>query len=82
MSVLKNFFIALDQAVNCLIRIDGHWGWPDEMLSSRAWRIRQKHPAWQRWIDRIFFWDDNHCAECYDIERQRRQLPPRMRELS
>ena len=76
MGVLKNFLIALDQSVNTLIRIDGEWGRPDEMLSARAWRLRYTHPRLRLWADRLFFWDDNHCRECWEIERQRKQLPP------
>ena len=75
MSVLKNFLIGLDQTLNTLIRIDGERGRSDEMLSARAWRLRDKHPAYRKWIDRIFFWDDNHCQECYEIELRREQLP-------
>ena len=30
-------------------------------------------------IDCFFFWDDNHCEECYKIELERQQLPPEYR---
>ena len=75
MAVLKNVLIALDQALNCLIRLDGEYGQPDEMLSARAWRMRHTHPRLQVWIDRLWFWDDAHCRECWEIERERKQLP-------
>ncbi len=75
MGVAKNVAIALDQAVNCLVKLDDGWGTPDEMLSARAWRLRVQHPRMRVWIDRVFFWDENHCAECYLIELERRQLP-------
>lgn len=74
MSVLKNFLIALNQAINCLIRLNGEYGSPDEMLSARAWRLRETHPKLHVWIDRLFFWDADHCQESYEIERQREQL--------
>lgn len=74
MAVLKNFSIALDQAVNCLIKLSDGWGHPDEMLSARAWRLQGAHPWLMRWIDRIFFWDPDHCFECYMIEVERKQL--------
>ena len=77
--VLKNFAISLDQAVNTLVKLEDGWGWPDEMLSSRAWRLRGIHPGLHKWIDRLFFWDADHCQECYQIELDRRQLPPEFR---
>lgn len=42
MSIFKNFLIGLNQTLNCLIRLDGEYGTPDEMLSARAWRLREK----------------------------------------
>ncbi len=75
MSVLKNFGIGLDQAINCLVKLDDGWGLPDEMLSARAWRLQVQHPVLRRVIDGVFFWDANHCYECYLIELERRQSP-------
>jgi len=67
--------IALDQLLNTCIKIgnDG-FGYADEMLSARAWRLRHTSTLCI-WIDRLFFWDDNHCEECYRIELERKQLP-------
>jgi hypothetical protein len=75
MGVGKNVMIGLDQTLNCVIRLDDGRGRPDEMLSARAWRLRERHPKLRLWIDRLFFWDANHCEECYWIERRRQQLP-------
>ena len=75
MSVFKNFLVGLDQSLNTLIRIDGEYGHPDEMLSARAWRVRHTHPQYAKWIDRLFFWDYGHCQRCYNVERQLKQLP-------
>lgn len=75
MSVLKNILIGLDQTANCLIKLSDGWGQPDEMLSARAWRLREQHPALRKWIDRLFFWDVDHCQECCEIEKLRLQLP-------
>lgn len=75
MAILKNILIALDQTANCCIKLADGWGTPDEMLSARAWRLRREHPRLHVWIDRLFFWDADHCAECYAIEYDRRQLP-------
>lgn len=72
---MKQFLIALDQLLNTLIKIgDDGYGYADEMLSARAWRLRNKTNLYI-WIDRLFFWDDNHCCECYQIEMERKQLP-------
>ncbi len=74
----KAVLIALDQAVNTLCG-----GWPDETLSSRAWRWHMggvRH--WPcRVIDRAatFFGDTNHCEESFMSERLGRQLPPEAR---
>lgn len=75
MAVLKNVLIALDQAFNCLIKLDDGWGHPDETLSARAYRLREQHPWLMRSIDTIFFWDTDHCHESYLSELIRRQLP-------
>ncbi|MDR0736136.1 MAG: hypothetical protein LBF51_04765 [Zoogloeaceae bacterium] len=75
MSILKNVIIGLDQTVNCLIRLDGEWGSPDETLSARAWRVRAAHPAWAKWIDRFFFWETSHCEASWQSELLRAHLP-------
>lgn len=75
MAVLKNIAIGLDQTINCTIKLSDGWGMPDEMLSARAWRLREQHPTLRRVIDGLFFWDANHCQECYLIEKTRQQLP-------
>lgn len=75
MAVIKQFLIALDQAANTLIKLSDGWGYADEMLSARAWRLRDRHPGLRRAIDLLFFWDLNHCEECYAIEMERKQLP-------
>ncbi len=70
--------IAFDQALNA---IGG--GWPDETMSSRAWRWHVddvRHWPY-RLIDRVasFFGDANHCEESFKSERLGRQLPPEAR---
>jgi predicted Rossmann-fold nucleotide-binding protein len=73
---LKNVLIGLDQTANTCVKLSDGWGTPDEMLSARAWRLREVHPKLYVWIDRLFFWDKDHCKECYEIEMTRKQLPP------
>lgn len=76
MKRIKRILIALDQLCNALCG-----GWPDETLSSRAWRweLAGKR-AWPRkLIDALFFWDTAHCRESWESERLGRQLPPELR---
>ncbi len=72
----KNVLIAVDQLANALLA-----GWPDETLSSRAWRWEQHGVrSWlRRCIDHLFFWEDQHCYQSYLSEREGRQLPPELR---
>lgn len=69
------FLIALDQLLNTLvwIRTDG-FGYADETLSARAWRLRARSRAYQV-IDTLFFWQSHHCRAAYRAEQQRHQLP-------
>ena len=71
----KDFWIGIDQTLNTKVKLCDGYGKPDEMFSARAWRLRKEHPKMYVWIDRLFFWDKDHCKECYEIERQHLQLP-------
>ncbi|WP_027188071.1 hypothetical protein [Desulfovibrio cuneatus] len=77
MNRLKALLIAIDQLFNTLLG-----GWPDETLSSRAWRWEKNGKrSWpRRVIDSLFFFDPNHCKASFENERLGRQLPPEMRE--
>lgn len=63
--------IGFDQFVNTIFGGD-----PDETISARAWRQRNK----KRWgimrvlIDTLFFWQKNHCYKAYLQEFDRSQL--------
>lgn len=74
----KSVFIALDQLLNALCG-----GWPDETISSRAWRWHVSGVrSWPcRVIDAVawVFRDYDHCRESFESERQGRQLPPEAR---
>lgn len=76
MTYSKKVLIAIDQLINTLIG-----GWPDETLSSRAYRWEQSGKrSWTRkMIDAIFFWEERHCYSSYISEREGRQLPPELR---
>lgn len=78
----KAVAIAHDQLVNAWLR-----GWPDETLSSRAYRMSKNGKRhWPRkLIDTLFFWDRDkktgkrHCELSFESEREGRQLPPECR---
>lgn len=76
MSYFRRVLIAVDQLLNALLG-----GWPDETLSSRAWRweLSGIHSWPRRVIDTLFFWETDHCQESYESERLGRQLPPELR---
>lgn len=68
--------VALDQLINTLVG-----GYADETLSSHAYRRKLDGSApWQAWIiDRLFFWQREHCRTAYESELARRHLPEEMR---
>jgi hypothetical protein len=72
---MKQFFIGLDQLLNTIVWIKGDgFGFADETLSARAWRLRNKSRAWKV-IDTIFFWETEHCKNSYDAELARKHYP-------
>ena len=67
---MKQVLIAVDQVFNTLLG-----GMADETLSARAYRQRDKHP-WRMWvIDRLFFFDGEHCYNSWLSEINRKHLP-------
>lgn len=76
MSYIRRLLIAVDQLLNAVLG-----GWPDETLSSRAWRWELNGVrSWPRkLIDALFFREVDHCRESYESERLGRQLPPELR---
>lgn len=78
---MKQFLIAFDQLANTLFYIKGDgFGFADETLSARAWRLRYFSNAYKV-IDKMFFWEDNHCLLSYHSEMKRKQLPDEYREF-
>lgn len=75
----KKLLVALDQLVNTVLG-----GWPDETLSSRAWRWDENGKRiWPRkLIDGLFFWEKDHCRESYQSEAARKQCPVEFRTSS
>ena len=74
---LKNVLIGFDQLINVIFLN----GYPDETLSSHFYRWNRdgicKYPMII--LDKILFFDKNHCYESYKSEELRRQLPPEFR---
>ena len=78
---MKSVLIAIDQLVNTCVRLSDGWGMPDETISARAWRLRDKHPWLVKLIDRVMFWEPNHCQACYGMEMLRGHLPEEYRRV-
>lgn len=76
MTYARAVLISIDQLVNAVLA-----GWPDETMSSRAWRWEQDGiRSWPRkLIDALFFMEKEHCRQSYISEREGRQLPPELR---
>lgn len=79
MAGVKQFAVAIDQAINTLIYIPGDgWGWADETLSARLFRCDLQgliSDGWYRAVDALFFWQDQHCYASWRSEVERRHLP-------
>lgn len=68
---MKQVLIAIDQLLNTLC-----FGYADETLSARAYRLRNDGWFWQyKMINMVFFWQYDHCEGSYLSELERRQLP-------
>lgn len=75
--------IAWDQLINAHTG-----GWPDETISSRAWRWHKSgRRSWpMKLINSIFFLDRDkasgkrHCELSFESEREGRQMPPEARK--
>ena len=72
--------LGLDQFLNVFISLVIGDGWADEAFSSRCWRMKDKGWSWQyKAVNKLFFWQHNHCESSYESEKLRRQLPPEYR---
>ena len=73
---MTQFLIAFDQVMNTLVYIKGDgWGYADETLSARAWRLREQSSYPYRIINGLFFWQENHCKTSYESEMNNKHLP-------
>lgn len=71
-----NVLVGVDQLANAILR-----GWPDETISARCWRERERRPfkTLRPVIDGLFFGRTDHCRSSYEAERRRAQSPPEER---
>ena len=81
MRYLLNILIAIDQLGTALVG-----GYPDESLSSYAFRLERKGKwagrIFRPLIDFLFSWQGlvaGHCFMAHEEERQRYQFPPELR---
>ena len=77
MQYLLNVLVAIDQLGTALIG-----GFPDETMSSYAYRMNIQGKPWgfmRGVIDRLFWFQTDHCKKAYDSERRRAQEPPELR---
>lgn len=76
---LIQLLIAIDQFFNVLIPIRGDgFGYADETLSARLFRLHIQGILGDRpyrFVDAIFFWQDDHCFHSWRHEVERRGLP-------
>lgn len=77
----KQLLISIDQVMNVLNRFFTEKKYADETISSRAYRFRrdENKPFYEKVINKIFFWEKDHCYESYMSEMNRLQLPPEFR---
>ena len=78
-----NILIALDQFLYVLITLGN--GAPDETMSAAAWRM-ERAGKWQGklfrlLIDRLFWFDPDHCQKAFQAELFRLQQHESLRAL-
>ena len=74
---IKHNAISIDQFANTFLL----FGSSDETISARCWRLREKR-VWgtaRYIIDKVLWFDKNHCEESYKSELRAAQLPKEYR---
>lgn len=62
--------------MNTLVYVKGDgFGYADETLSARAYRLREESVLPYKLINALFFWQDDHCKQAYYSEVFNKQLP-------
>lgn len=72
--------VSLDQLINTMFI-----GWADETISSRVYRLSQYEKFYipiKKFINSLFFLENDHCFNSYDGERKRIQFPPELRTIN
>ena len=75
---IKQNLIAFDQLLNTLF----FGGWADETMSSTLWRMERDGYFWgflRTIVDKLLWFDPNHCRTSYESEILRNQSPPEER---
>ena len=76
--LLQNL-IAFDQQLNTLF----FGGWADETMSSTLWRMEREQKVsgviLRPFVDKLFWFDPDHCRTSYESEVKRNQSPPEER---
>lgn len=80
---LFQLFVAIDQVLNVFLGMifkPYRVHYADETISSASHRRRVRGKAFNaNLIDKLFFFQPNHCEEAYISERDRAHLPPELR---
>jgi len=65
---MKNWITKISSVTSATVNVLLFNGHPDESLSARAWR--ENRPVYKI-INKIFFWEENHCRSAHltDIKR-------------
>lgn len=78
-----NYLIRIGDATSQLVNVVLFFSKnPNESISGRSWRLRNKSKAWgvaRVVIDFVIFWEDNHCELSYeaDVARAARLIKDR-----
>ena len=71
-----NYFLRLLLAIDQLLNVAICNGEPDETMSSACWRMERDGRFWgfmRPVIDRLFWFQPNHCRRAYEAELLRQQ---------
>lgn len=72
-SYITSIFVWISQGTNIIF----FSGYPDEMFSARCYRERS-NPVWEfrrKLLDKLFFYQVEHCKQCFEWEEARVDLP-------
>jgi hypothetical protein len=69
--------VGVSRLINALL-----CGYSGEMLSARAYRLRNCSLFWgvvKEVLDSVFWWELEHCKQCYEFELNHRDKPEEYR---